>query len=83
MRTRNGKIARLPEAIRERVNTMLNDGVRYRDIINALGQPGASPLPYPISEMNLSNWRKGGHQEWLRRQEQLDLDRRFPLPATA
>src|SRR5258708_31973989 len=78
-RTRNGKVARLPEATRERINVMLDDGVRYRDIIKALAQPGGPALPYPISEMNLSNWRKGGHQEWLRRQQQLELDRRLPL----
>ena len=78
-RTRNGKVARLPEATRERINVMLDDGVRYRDIIKALAQPGAPALPYPISEMNLSNWRRGGHQEWLRRQQQLELDRRLPL----
>ena len=79
-RTRNGKVARLPETIRERINVMLEDGVRYRDIINALTQPGSPTLPYAISEMNLSNWRRGGHQEWRRRQEHLELDRRFPLP---
>jgi len=80
-RTRNGKIARLPEATRERINRMIDDGFRYRDIIQALGQPGASDLPYKISEMNLSNWRKGGYREWCRRQEQLELDRQFPLPS--
>ena len=78
-RRRNGKIARLPETTRERINVMIEDGVRYRDIIKALAQPGGPELPYPISEMNLSNWRKGGHQEWRRRQQQLELDRRLPL----
>ena len=78
-RRRNGKIARLPDATRERINLMIEDGVRYRDIIKALAQPGGLALPYPISEMNLSNWRKGGHQEWRRRQEQLELDRTLPL----
>jgi len=80
-RTRNGKIARLPEATRERINRMIDDGFRYRDIIQALGQPGESDLAYKISEMNLSNWRKGGYREWCRRQEQLELDRKFPLPS--
>src|ERR1043165_5567586 len=79
-RQRNGKIARLPEAVRERINVMLEDGVLYRDIITALAQPGGPILPYPISEMNLSNWRKGGHQEWRQRQEQLEVNRRFPRP---
>jgi hypothetical protein len=79
-RTRNGKIARLPEAVRERINTMIEDGFPYLDIIKALSQPGGPPLPYPISEMNLSNWRKGGHQEWRRHQQRLELERRHPFP---
>ena len=23
-------------------------------------------LPYPISQMNLSNWYRGGYQDWLK-----------------
>ena len=61
---RNGKVARLPEPLRNRVNNMLEDGLRYRDIILKLQQDGG--LPYPLSEMNLSNWYRGGYQEWLR-----------------
>src|SRR5437867_161098 len=66
---RNGKVARLPEAIREQINQMLDDGFRYRAIIEKLSEPGAAPLPYPLSEMNLSNWFRGGYQEWRLQQE--------------
>src|SRR5437588_3406550 len=78
-RSCNGKVARLPEATRHRINLMIDDGVRYRDTIKALGEPGTPELPYPISEMNLSNWLKRGFQKWQRLQEQLELDRKFPL----
>jgi hypothetical protein len=66
---RNGKIARLPEATRNLINQMLEDGFLYRAIIQKL-QKASPPLPYPISEMNISNWRKGGYQDWLRRPNQ-------------
>ena len=66
---RNGKIARLPESIRDYINHRLDDGVRYRDIIAKLQQL-QPPLPYAISEMNLSNWYHGGYQDWRRKQEE-------------
>ena len=65
-RSRNGKIARLPLAIREAVNQMLLDGLVYPQIVAKLQQLG-----YPgIRPQNLSEWRKGGYQDWLRRREQ-------------
>jgi hypothetical protein len=67
LRPRNGKVARLPEATRNSINEMLDDGVRYRDIIDKLQRSGAGLLPYSISEMNLSNWFRGGYQEWCRK----------------
>jgi hypothetical protein len=60
---RNGKVARLPESTRLRINRMLEDGLAYRDIIDTLDR--ADLLPYPLSEMNLSNWYRGGYQDWL------------------
>src|SRR5690349_8101104 len=61
---RNGKVARLPEPLRNRINLRLHDGLRYRDIILKLRQDAC--LPYPLSEMNLSNWYRGGYPDWLR-----------------
>ena len=43
--------------------------IGYRNILVRLQEAATAPLPYPISEMNLSNWRRGGHQDW--RQEQM------------
>src|SRR5262245_42041167 len=71
-RPRNGKIARLPDALRLHINQMLDDGLSYRDIIRQLHKQRDATLPYPISEMNLSNWFHGGFRDW--RQEQLAPD---------
>jgi len=77
-RRRNGKIARLPEPTRQHINLMLQDGFRYREIIQALGPPGTQILPCPISEMNLFNRFRGGHRDWLRQQEYLEAQRLRP-----
>jgi hypothetical protein len=34
---RTGKVARLPESIRDQINTMIQDGVPYLQIIERLG----------------------------------------------
>src|SRR3954453_7142339 len=61
---RNGKVARLPEPTRTRINQMLENGLPYRAIIRHLNE--TETLPYPLSEMNLSNWFQGGYQDYLR-----------------
>ena len=64
---RNGKIARLPKAVREQVNLMLDDGKTYSQIIQWLaanGSPGFSPE-------NIRQWKNGGFQDWLSHQEEL------------
>jgi len=85
-RRRNGKVARLPLATRERINQMLLDGFPYRAIIDKLSAAGL--LPLPLSEDNISNWRNGGYQEWRKAQQQKGvmarqtaaaLDKLFPL----
>ncbi len=74
---RTGKIARLPAPIREAINRMIEDGLPYKAIIQKL-QSSTPPLPYPISEMNLSNWRNGGHQDWLQHQRRDQLLSQYP-----
>src|SRR5213594_588802 len=59
-----GKVARLPEALRNQINRMIEDGITYRAIIEKLRRSSAAPLPYAISEMNLSNWRRSGYADW-------------------
>jgi hypothetical protein len=70
-RCRNGKIARLPRAVREAINLMLLDGFHYREVIANLEKTGYRG----ISLQNLSGWFKGGYQDWLQRQDELqDLE---------
>ena len=69
-RPRNGKIAHLPQDTRELINQMLDDGLPYARILDKLHNSAMPPLPYPISEMNLSNWFRGGFQDWRRQREQ-------------
>jgi hypothetical protein len=69
--SRTGKIARLPLAIREQVNTRLQQGDTSRSIADWLNsEPSVKPIldhdfkGRPITENNVNQWRKGGFQEW-------------------
>jgi hypothetical protein len=59
-KARNGKIARLPETLRQSINLMLLDGLTYEAIINQLG-----PERRHLNYHNLKRWRQGGYQDWL------------------
>ena len=74
--THNGKIARLPRNIRDELNHRLENGEpggRILEWLNALPEVqvvlAAEFGGNPINEQNLSNWRKGGYQDWLKQQE--------------
>jgi len=67
-----GKIGRLPQAIQEQVNRRLENGERARTLVawlNALPEVqamlAAEFAGQPISEQNLSQWRKHGYKQWL------------------
>jgi hypothetical protein len=47
---------------------MLDDGHSYARIIEKLKQSTDPPLPFPISQMNLSHWYDTGYQAHLDRQ---------------
>jgi hypothetical protein len=59
-RRRAGKIAKLPQAVREQINLMLQDGVPYAKIVATLGEAGQG-----INIHNLSRWRRADYQDWL------------------
>jgi hypothetical protein len=80
--THNGKIGRLPRNIRDELNRRLEKSEPARPILtwlNALPDVQAVLASgfegSPISEQNLSNWRQGGYQHWLKHQESRDLVR--------
>src|SRR5215471_733653 len=66
-RRRNGKVASLSKPHRDLVNQMLEDGAAYSDISAALAQLG-----FQVSPRNISNWYRGGYQDWLQFQVRLD-----------
>lgn len=67
---RTGKIARLPFEIRTEVNHNLRDGWQYQAIIGWLVEKGHAK-DGDLNEQNLTNWKNGGHQDWLKEQERL------------
>ncbi|HZQ48593.1 MAG TPA: hypothetical protein VFC07_16365 [Verrucomicrobiae bacterium] len=78
--TRNGKIARLPHAVRTELNERLRDGEGGQallDWLNGLEETKKVVAEkfkgVPVHANNLSEWREGGFVDWLKQQETLDL----------
>lgn len=74
--TRVGKIARLPYSIRDLLNRRLHNGESGKGLVDWLnGLPKVQEVlaeefgGRPISEQNLSEWKQGGFEDWLRHQE--------------
>jgi len=79
IKTRNGKIARLPQSVREELNQRLERSERSPQLLawlNAL--PEVQEFVQrecggePVSKQNLSRWRLGGYQDWLTRRDFFD-----------
>lgn len=74
---RTGKIARLPLAVREELNLRLRDnesGQTLLEWLNGLPETKAVLAKHfdvddPINDANLSLWRTGGFEDWLKEQE--------------
>ncbi len=76
---RQGKIARLPHALREQVNVRLLNGESAATVLQWLNAQPAAVAVFkqlfngePATEQNLSNWRQAGYAEWLARREKTD-----------
>ena len=76
MKTRTGKIARLPKKIRDELNRRLQNGNLGSEVLAWLNDlPSVRRVlrkqfaDQPITEQNLCHWRKGGYADWLRHQE--------------
>ncbi len=77
--TRTGKIARLPQDVREQLNLKLQNnemGEAILDWLNVLPEVRnvleAQFEGKPINHQNLSKWRRGGWREWRAQQEAFD-----------
>ena len=82
--SRVGKIARLPQYLREQLNRRIEDGEPGRDLLEWLNSHGAVQDTLaahfggrPITEQNLSEWKQGGFNDWQHHQETRALARGF------
>ena len=87
--TRNGKIARLPLAVRQELNRRLDEGEQGRKLVAWLnGLPAVQAIVATefggkaIREQNLSEWKQGGYRDWLAKQEALEIAERLREDAT-
>lgn len=81
---RNGKIARLPAALRDQLGHRLDDGQPANVILGWLNaEPAVVAIlrdqfgGVPVSPQNLSEWRAGGYLDWQRAQERLAFARQI------
>jgi hypothetical protein len=75
-RQRVGKVARLPAGVREEINRRLYDGQTGKQIIRWLKIAPGDAAGYPdISDSNITQWRQGGYQEWLKSEAQVERTR--------
>jgi hypothetical protein len=74
-RQRVGKVARLPAEIREQINRRLYDGQTGKQIIKWLSTQKCDGNPGDITDSNMTQWRKGGYQEWLKDETQVERTR--------
>jgi hypothetical protein len=80
--THNGKIGKLPVAVREELNRRMENGGQGGKLLawlNSLPEVQAVVAAEfdgkLIRKQNLSEWRKGGYKKWLWRQEALEMTR--------
>jgi len=87
--TRNGKIARLPLAVRQELNRRLDEGQQGKKLVAWLnGLPevqavvAAEFCGKSIREQNLSEWKQRGYRDWQAQQEALEIAERLGEDAT-
>jgi hypothetical protein len=76
---RNGKIARLPRSLRERVNQAIYRRFTANHLareLNKMPEVKAMLAAHfdgrPIVQQNISEWKRGGYRDWLHRQQILE-----------
>lgn len=71
-RNAGAAISRMPRATRDKVSQAIEDGADWKMVASICkqdGHPGVRP-------QNVTNYRKGAHQEWLRKEERMEVIRR-------
>jgi len=71
-RTAGHAISRMPRNVRDKISRCIEDGGDWRGvagICKEVGYPGVRP-------QNVTNYRKGAHQEWLHKEERMEAIRR-------
>ena len=78
--TRNGKIARLPLAMRQELNRRLDEGEQAKKLVAWLnGLPEVQTIVAAefggkaIRAQNLSEWKQGGYLDWKAQQEAMEI----------
>jgi hypothetical protein len=87
---RNGKIAHLPRALRDRINLALYNRCPAKELAHALNQlpeVQAVMAQYfngkPIRQQNISEWKLGGYRDWLHHRQILEQQRELTADAQA
>jgi len=82
--TRNGKIARLPLAVRQELNRRLDEGEQGKKLVAWLNDlPAVQNVVAAefggkaIRQQNLSEWKQGGYRDWQAKQEALEIAERL------
>jgi hypothetical protein len=77
---RKGKIAHLPRHLRDELSQRIDNGVPGPELLAWLNaEPDVKEIldqyfvGHPITKQNLSEWRQGGYQDWVKLQETRDL----------
>lgn len=76
---RHGKIARLQKPHRDQVSHLLQNGASAQTVIEyvaglvAAGERDADGAPVePLNDVNVTLWRQGGYEDWLKEQRRLE-----------
>jgi len=88
--TRTGKIARLPQPVREELNQRLANGevgqhlLKWLNTLPEVRQMLAAWFDgRPLNAQNLTEWRQGGYRDWLTERKARELARELGQKATS
>lgn len=65
-------ISRMPRAVKDEVSRALEDGADWKDVRAICEKHGF----HGIRPQNVTNYRKGWHQDWIKKEERLEAIRR-------